>query len=233
MPVMSTGNDELDSRLGGGIPIPSLVLIEGGHGTGKSAMVQQLVYGALRSGLRTVVVTTEVRVREFVNQSRNISLDVTAFFLKGLLRIIPLHIEGAKWSERYSALLLPALSAYMAYAAERYDLFVVDSLSHVAMYARPSFVLDFLSRSRRLVSRGKTLIYAIHPDALRPDLMSRARALADVYFTLESSGMGGKRVKVLNVVKIKGAPTSVSSSVVFDVDPAFGIKVIPLTLAKA
>ncbi len=34
-----TGNEEIDRQFGDSIPIPTLMLIEGGHGTGKSAMV--------------------------------------------------------------------------------------------------------------------------------------------------------------------------------------------------
>ena len=63
--------------------------------------------------------------------------------------------------------------------------------------------------------------------------MTRARAVADVYFTLNTSGVGGRQVRVLNVVKMKGAPVTPSSTITFDVDPAFGIKIIPLALAKA
>jgi len=38
--VVPTGNEELDMRLGGGIPCPSLLIIEGDHGSGKAVLSQ-------------------------------------------------------------------------------------------------------------------------------------------------------------------------------------------------
>ena len=39
--TVPTGNEEVDRQLGGGLPLPSLVLIEGDHGTGKSSVSAQ------------------------------------------------------------------------------------------------------------------------------------------------------------------------------------------------
>ena len=36
--IIPCGNEEFDRMFGGGIPFPSLMLIEGGHGTGKSVI---------------------------------------------------------------------------------------------------------------------------------------------------------------------------------------------------
>ncbi|MEM4827738.1 MAG: ATPase domain-containing protein, partial [Desulfurococcaceae archaeon] len=43
--VVSTGNEELDQKLAGGLPIPSLIVVEGEHGSGKTVLVQQFIYG--------------------------------------------------------------------------------------------------------------------------------------------------------------------------------------------
>jgi len=64
--VLPTGNEELDMRLGGGIPVPNLLSIEGDHGTGKSLLAQQLAYGAAKAGKHVVYVTTESGVKELV-----------------------------------------------------------------------------------------------------------------------------------------------------------------------
>ena len=41
--IISTDNEEVDRQLGGGLPVPSLVLIEGDHGTGKSVVTAQFI----------------------------------------------------------------------------------------------------------------------------------------------------------------------------------------------
>ena len=38
-----TDNEEVDRQLGGGIPTPCLMMIEGEHGTGKSALAAQFI----------------------------------------------------------------------------------------------------------------------------------------------------------------------------------------------
>ncbi len=51
--VISTGNKEIDKKLGGGIPLGSLVLMEGQSDAGKSVVCQHFTYGALISNLNT------------------------------------------------------------------------------------------------------------------------------------------------------------------------------------
>ena len=56
---ISTGNGEVDKKLGGGIPIGSLSLIEGQSDAGKSVLSQHLTFGSLSSEIRVAYYTTE------------------------------------------------------------------------------------------------------------------------------------------------------------------------------
>jgi len=231
--VLSLGNEELDMRLGGGIPIPNLMVIEGDHGSGKSILAQQIVYGAVKEGLKVTYLTTESGVREFVYHAKKVSLDVSDEFLKGLLRIYPVHMEGVRWASKAAKKLLEILGNFMIKTKDEYDVFVVDSFSVLAVYAKESIVLDYLTRARTMVSEGKLIILTIHPHVLSERIMIRLRAVCDSYFKLDFAEVAGKLIKVLRVVKLKGAVEAPDSTIAFDVDPAFGIKVVPLALAKA
>src|SRR5690606_39423514 len=66
--IISSGNDELDSRIGGGLPSGSVTLIEGGSGSGKSVLAEQIVWGALRDGLRAAIFTSENTVKSLIRQ---------------------------------------------------------------------------------------------------------------------------------------------------------------------
>ncbi|MCD6114140.1 MAG: flagellar accessory protein FlaH [Thermoprotei archaeon] len=231
--VLPTGNEELDMRLGGGIPVPNLLSIEGDHGTGKSLLAQQLAYGAAKAGKHVVYVTTESGVKELVMQTRKLSLDMTDEFLKGLIRIMPAHMEGVRWARKVARDLLHVLGNYMARVKDEYDVFIVDSFSVLAVYADASVVLDFLTRARTLVREGKLIILTIHPSVLPDEIMIRIRAISDSYIKLDFAEVGGRLIKVMKVVKLRGAAGPVDSTIAFDVDPAFGIKVVPLALAKA
>jgi len=231
--ILSTGNEELDLRLGGGIPVPNLLTIEGDHGTGKSVLVQQIIYGASKEGLRITYITTESGVKEVIMHTKKLSLDITDAFLKGLIKIYPVHMEGVRWAKNVAQELLRVLGTFLVKTADDYDVFIVDSLSVLAVYADISSVLDFLTRARTMVRAGKLIILTIHPNVLPNEVMIRIRAISDSYIKLDVAEVGGRLIKVMRVVKMRGAASPPESTIAFDVDPAFGIKVVPLALAKA
>ena len=57
--IICTGHSEIDRRLGGGIPVGSLTLVEGQSDAGKSVLAQQMMWGALNDGHRVILFTTE------------------------------------------------------------------------------------------------------------------------------------------------------------------------------
>ena len=46
--VISTGNSEIDKKMGGGVPVGSLTLLEGQSDAGKSVLAQQMIWGVLK-----------------------------------------------------------------------------------------------------------------------------------------------------------------------------------------
>ena len=48
--IISAGKQEIDDKLGGGIPRSSLTLVEGLSDSGKSVLLQQICHGALKQG---------------------------------------------------------------------------------------------------------------------------------------------------------------------------------------
>ena len=64
-------------------------------------------------------------------------------------------------------------------------------------------------------------------------MLIRMRSICDVHFILSIKEIGDKIVKLLQVPKLKGAVKPSSITLSFDVDPAFGIKVLPFSQAKA
>ena len=159
-------------------------------------------------------------------------MDVAGFFAEGALKIYSAQLPGARWVRKYASKLLPILGDYMLEKASDYDAMLIDSITHLAVYAMPSHVLDFFNKARVLADSGKLILLTMHPGALRDDLAMRARAVCDGYISLSTAVIGGKAVKVMKILKLRGAPTVFESNISFDVDPAFGIKIVPIALAK-
>ncbi|MEM2079175.1 MAG: ATPase domain-containing protein [Nitrososphaerota archaeon] len=231
--TVSTGNEELDVRLGGGVPIPSLLTIEGDNGTGKTVLCCQLTRGFLIGNMKVVYITTESSVRQLLEHSKNISIDLTQSFMAGNLSIVPALIEGARWSRSRARALLRNLVEYLRNSSRSYNVIVIDSASLILHYASDFDVHNVLSELKNIVKRGVTVVMTIHPAIVSEKVVKELTAVSDVYFRLSIGEIGGRAVKVLYVVKIRGAPSIAETSIAFDVDPAFGLKIVPLALAKA
>ena len=110
--VLRIGNAELD-RVIGGIPIPSLNLLEGENDSGKSIFSQHIAWGALLAGLTVRYITTETTVKTLIQQMKKVSLDVTQHFIRGTFRVTALHVKGISWDERIARHYLRTMLFYI------------------------------------------------------------------------------------------------------------------------
>ena len=230
--LIPTGNEELDLRLGGGIPYPSLLTIEGPHGSGKSVFAQQITYGSLKSKLKVLYITTESTTKLLILQSRIISLDITIDFLKGLVDVISIYIPSIKALSNHLYDVLKVLSRYLTLVSNRYDVFIIDSLTGLTLGINSNDITNFYFTLKKIVNNGKLVVVTIHEGAFPEELLVRLRAMSDSYFKLGHTEVGGRSIKVLKVVKLRGVPQVAETTIAYDIDPSFGIKIIPLALAK-
>jgi len=230
--IISTGNEELDLKLAGGLPVPSIIVIEGGHGTGKTVLTQQFVYGALKSGLRVIVVATETTTVGYIRQMMGTGFNILDYFIKGSLKVYSTRFYKVKWVESTGRDLLGLTQNHMVSKADTYDMYVIDSFSILIKGSKTEDIANFLTVLRKLADKGKSFILTIHPEGLDETIYLNLKAIADGYVELKNAEMGGRALKVMNIVKLKGVPTTFDNVITFDVDPAFGIKLVPMALAK-
>ena len=226
--VISSGNSELDSRMGGGLPVGSLILIEGGSSAGKSVLSQQILWGALQDGFRVSLFTTENTVKSLVPQMASIDLDILDYLLLGNLRVYP--IELSQLGEHAPTTLMQAIRQESKYTRK---VIIVDSFTSAASYgASDAQVLGFLEESKRLCGKGLSIIVTIHADALKADLVNSIRSMCDAHLKLFSDQDGQRLVKTLQVAKIRGAASATGVIFGFDVEPGWGFRVIPINKAR-
>ena len=230
--TIPTGNEEVDRQLAGGIPTPCLMMIEGEHGTGKSALAAQFIQGMLSSKMKALCVT-ENTVKDYIEKMKTITFNFTTAFLQNRFSILPLHVYGAVWSQKQSAYLLPVIGRYVSSNSKNFDCVVIDSISLLTMYADPGQILDFLTRCKHLVSTGMTVILTMHETSTPKDISLRIKSACDVYFSLSTTSIGGKAVKVMKVIKLIGSSEASESSFAFEIDTNFGIKIVPISTANA
>ena len=228
--IVSTSNEEIDVNLGGGLPVPSLMLIEGEHGTGKSAVSAQIIRGMLNGNMKVLCIT-ENTVNDYIKKMKTITFNFSEAFLNNDLTLLSLHVNGTSWSKEQALQLLPSINKYIREHAEEFDCVVIDSLSFVTAYSDMNTVLDFVTSCKYLVSSGMSVIVTMHPNSIPQEVGLRLKAACDVYFSLRSSRIGDQAVKILNNIKMIGASSPPEASFAFNIDPVFGIKIIPISMS--
>ena len=226
--IISTGNDELDKKIGGGIPLRSLSLVEGQPDSGKSVLSQQMVWGSLKKGCSAVVFTTENTVKSLVTQMQSLNLDILDYLLLSRLWIYP--IDTKKSLRDLNSGLLPMMQRY---ATKGVDLAIIDSVTYYVTHASTEQVLSFFEECKRLAANGMGVICVAHSYAFDENAMVRLGSMCDAHLRLRIETMGSKMIKILEVAKVRGADLNTGNIISFDVEPNLGIRVIPYSKAKA
>ena len=226
--VISTGNDELDKKMGGGIPLRTLTLVEGQPDSGKSVLTQQMLWGSLKKGCSAVVFTTENSVKSLVTQMQSLNLDIMDYFLLSRLWIYPIDIKKTRQS--LSAGLLPLLTSC---ANKGIDLAVIDSLTYYLTHATIEEVLSFFEDCKRISGGGMGVVCVAHSYAFDEKVMVRLGSMCDAHLRLRIETMGSKMIKILEVSKVRGATLNTGNIISFDVEPNWGIRIIPYSKARA
>ena len=226
--VISTGNSEIDQKLGGGIPVGSLVLMEGQPDSGKSVLCQHFSHGALTAKMSMVYYTTENTVKSLMTQMSSLNLDVIDYFLCDRLRVYPiLATEGTD-----SALAFQLLLAHFETLPVTTNLIIVDSLTSLVTHGEEQAVIDFFTACKQLCDYGRTIIAVVHSNGFDDKMLIRVRSMCDAHITLRMDQVADRLVKVMEVAKIRNADQATGNIISFDVEPGIGIKIIPIPKAQ-
>ena len=169
---LSTGVDELDAMLGGGVPKGYAVLVAGPSGSGKTVLANQFIVEGVRAGEKGIVAIFEKRPADYLSttpRGREFEQMVTDGDLEVLyLRPLDLSIDET---------LLALREAVERTGAKRA---VIDSLSGLELALAPTFREDFRESLYRmlgaLTGMGVTVMATVE--------------LADAYTELRFSPQG-------------------------------------------
>ena len=225
--VVSTGSKEIDNKMGGGIPLGSLTLIEGHSYAGKSVLAQQMVWGSLREGSRVAPFTTENTVRSLIKQMQSLSIDVLDFLLLRRLRVYPMEVARLK-----GKVLGNLLDAMRVEAHQGCDIVFIDSLTPCIVAVPVEEILAFFEECKGLCSMGMTILTVLHSHAVNQDLLVRITSLCDAHLRLRTDEVGDRLIKTMEVSKIRGASKTTGNIVSFEIEPGWGMRVIPISKAQ-
>ncbi len=229
--IITTGSTEIDKKLGGGIPVGSLVLLEGQSDAGKSVVSQHFCHGSLNSKMSTAYYTTENTVKSLMTQMSSLNLDVTDFFLCDRMRVYPVDISSVRDDDTEGAFQL--LLDHIDCLPTRFQLVIVDSLTGLVTHSEDRAVIDFFAACKQLCDQGRTIIAVVHSYAFEDRMLIRIRSLCDAHLVLKMEQVGERLIKIMGVAKVRNADQSTGNVISFDVEPGMGMKIIPISKAKA
>jgi flagellar protein FlaH len=227
--LIAAGVMEIDKRLGGGLPAQSLTLVEGDPSAGKSVIIQQLSFGALKEGFKAAVFLSESSPRQFLDQMDSLGMSTTDYYLMGRLSLYQANLR----TEREKAeKILQQLLRHIE-DCDSQNLFIVDPITPLLFQFDEHYVLSFLANCKELVNQGRTIIVTLHSYAMSESLRLRANSIVDAHLRLRIEELGEQLVRTLEVAKIRGAVKTARNSISFTVQPGLGLKSVPISKTKA
>ncbi len=225
-----TGVPEVDEKLGGGIPLGSLCLVEGHSDSGKSVLCQHLTNGTLIIGeIAVAYYTTENAVKSLISQMDSLALHVMDHFLADRLRIFPLTFNAGMTGGQKP---FHVLTHHFSQLPNDFKLIIVDSITLLVAHSNPVAIIDFFSRCKSMCDDGLTIILVAHSYAFEEDMLSRTRSLCDARFKFKLEQVGDSMIKLMEVLKVRGAERPTGDVVSFDIEPKLGMRIIPLAKAR-
>jgi flagellar protein FlaH len=227
--IISTGHAEIDKKLGGGIPVGSLILIEGQSDAGKSVLCQQMIWGSLNNKIKVLLFTTENTTKSLVIQMESLGLGMLDHLLMGWLKVFNMKASEVKAQPQDTFETMLGTMQKL----DDFQLFIVDALTPIVSKSSGEITLAYFEKCKSLCDKGKTIINVVHTYAFEQDFLIRIRSICDAHFRLMIEKVGDRLLKTLEVAKIRGASQSTGNVLSFDVEPEVGMKIMPVSRAKA
>ena len=209
--------DEFAKKIGLGLPSSSLVLIGGEEGSGRSVVSQRLTYGLLENGFSVTYISTELTLKDFINQMYSMKYHVGPYLINTRLKFIPVFpIIGDQMPRQgYLKTLMTSNELYGS------DVTVIDCMAEMLTDGVAGEDMEaLLEYWKKICYRDKVLIITSRRGLTT---MDRLRQAADQYFELEirSSSYGIRHLlKVRRYLKARG---KVDKMIEFRVEPDVGL----------
>jgi flagellar protein FlaH len=193
-------SDELHAKLGGGLPKGAVMIIEGMEGSGRSVISQRLCYGLLANGASVTFVSTEMTIKDFIDQMYSIEYKVGPYLLSQKLLYLPVYplLGQTMVRDDFLEKLITSPQLY-----ER-DVLIVDSFSSLINRKLDNNQAQSLMGFLKKVARSnKTVILTAESGiaSLEP-----VRLSADIFLNLEIRNKGGisREIQVKRFLRARG-----------------------------
>lgn len=205
-PHVSSGNEQLDSVLGGGYRRGSSILIAGSSGTGKTTVANTFVKAACARGEKVLFLGFEESEEAIVATMLSPGIDLRPAIKKGLLKMMTAMPE-AFGTEKHLVLTFDMINEFKP------DHVVVDAISSFERMGSDRAAFEFAMRlSNRCKDRGITLIMVNQSSGETGDRTAISgigiSSIIDALLWLRFVEEGNRLKRKLLVIKSRGSKHS-------------------------
>ena len=188
------------------------------------------MWGSLLDGFKVLIFTTENTVKSFISQMASLSLDVSDYLLMRKLKVYHIQAKKIGWSPQrvFETLIKETRDS------QDTDLIIIDSLTGFVTRTSEEHTIEFFEECKTLCDEeGKSIVNIVHSYAFNDTTLIRVRSMCDAHLKLRIEEIGDQLIKSLEVAKVRGADRTTGNIISFDVEPGMGMRIIPISKAKA
>lgn len=215
--------DEMHTKLGGGIPKSSLILIEALSGIGKSILAQRMTYGALLNEHSVSYISTELTVPGFLNQMESLNYKMKDYMGTGKFKFVTFFPSFAKLDLKENIMKRILSSKELI----KSDILVFDTLSEILLKNNVSSenYIDIVGSLKKVLTyeNGKSIILCVDPSIMDEKLLSMLRRMSEVFITMEERELYGAKLYYMIIKRLMGAQNDVTKEIPFKVRAGIGI----------
>jgi circadian clock protein KaiC len=93
---VTTGINELDNLISGGLPKNSITLVSGTPGSGKTILCYQYLWQGINNNEKCLFITSDERVSYIIKQANQLGFDFNPFIEQGLIKFIYLDVDKSE-----------------------------------------------------------------------------------------------------------------------------------------
>ena len=231
-----TGIEDLDQKLGGGIPSGNSVLLVGSSGSGKTTLCMQFLSNGALQNERGVFFTITEPLFKLTNNMEKFSFYDKKLIESGMVNIIDLRIISDRLgldAEKYSVEDANALLDVLKDIADELQAkrLVIDSITALCYRLQSKeLIRDFifkLGSSLAAMTCTTILTSEIPPNEIKYSQNGIEEFIADGIIVLGDIDRKGDLIRTLQLIKMRGTSHS-RSKVAMNISSSRGVEITPL-----
>ena len=223
---LQISRDDLHDQLGQGLPAGTITLMEGPKGSGKSAILERMTYGFLSNGHTVTCISTELTVKDFIDQMYCLDYPIASPLLSGSLKFVPVYplIGNTRDRKDFLGMLMKSRDLFTS------DVIIIDTFSSLVSNSLrgEENSINVLAFFKKLAGMNKSVVISVDPEEVEGQALAPFESDSHVYLNLVVSQVGGIISRTIMVKRFANTQYRVSPMIGFRIEPNVGM-VIEIT----